>query len=497
MSLPVVGDSVYPSPSEVRDRILDAIRYTYARRGIVANILPGSDHFIRAEKYAQRVSIALANNQIAQEAFNPLTATGDDLIALAGVFGISPRVAEGARGPVTVACTGSVAIPAGYKCTAPDGQTYQVITGKTVTDSETIDVLATTTGTASDQIAGVVMTWDSAAIGALNPVATVAAGGLTGGADADDDERLRTRLLNHLANPAVGGNWSSINQWAEESTASVEAAYTYPAVRGPAAYDVAITAAGGDRTLSAAVRSVVRAYVLSKMPGQNSLNVTTVTPNGVDVVISARLPLPVAAGGAGGGWRDSAPWPAETAKVTAYNAGTGVATVNSTTAPSVGASIGIWDPNATDENGNDGDMREYTVATVGGVSGAWTITVQNGFQADPTGAYVSAGAEFLVDYARSFRDQVLALGPGEKTELPELLPLASRKPSPDTVAPSALTTRLLAALSNAYPEIQNLDYTLRVDTGTLTARTSPPIPLTTADPPGILTLAFCAFIYTA
>ena len=268
-------------------------------------------------------------------------------------------------------------------------------------------------------------------------------------------------------------------------------------MRGPAAYDVAITAAGGDRTLSAAVRSVVRAYVLSKMPGQNSLNVTTVTPNGVDVVISARLPLPVAAGGAGGGWRDSAPWPAETAKVTAYNAGTGVATVNSTTAPSVGASIGIWDPNATDENGNDGDMREYTVATVGGVSGAWTITVQNGFQADPTGAYVSAGAEFLVDYARSFRDQVLALGPGEKTELPELLPLASRKPSPDTVAPSALTTRLLAALSNAYPEIQNLDYTLRVDTGTLTARTSPPIPLTTADPPGILTLAFCAFIYTA
>jgi len=497
MSLPTVGDAAYPTPNEVRDRILDAIRYAYARRGLVANILPGSDHFIRAEKYAQRVSIALANNQIAQEAASPLTATGDDLIALAGIFGITPRSAEGARGPVTVACAGSVAIPAGFQCTAPDGQTYQVITGKTVANGTTIDVLATTTGTASDQIAGVVMTWDSAAIGALNPVAEVAAGGLTGGADADDDERLRTRLLNHLANPAVGGNWSSINQWAEASTASVEAAYCYPAVRGPASYDVAITAAGGDRTLSAAVRDVVRAYVLSKMPGQNSLNVTTVTPNPVDVVIAARLPLPVAAGGAGGGWRDSAPWPAEATQVTAYNSGTVTATVNSVAAPSVGSSIGIWDPDATDENGKAGDMREYTVATVGGVSGAWTMTVQNGFQANPLHAYVSAGAEFLVNYARSFRDQMATLGPGEKTELAELLPLAARKPLPDTVAESDLTSRLTSALENLYPEIKNTAYALRVDTGTLTARTSPPIPLTTADPPGILTLAFCAFIYTA
>lgn len=497
MSLPAVGDAAYPSASEVRDRILNAIRYAYDRRGIAANILPGSDHFIRAEKYAQRVSIALANNEIAQEAFNPLTATGDDLIALAGVFGITPRAAEGARGPVVVACTGSVSIPAGFQCTAPDGQTYQVITAATVTDGDTINVLATTTGTASDQIAGVVMTWDSAAIGALNPVAEVGAGGITGGADADDDERLRTRLLNHLANPAVGGNWSSVNQWAEESTASVESAYTYPAVRGPASYDVAITAVGGDRTLSAAVRDVVRAYVLSKMPGQNSINVTTVTPNAVDVVISARLPLPISGGGSGGGWRDAAPWPAEVTQVTAYNAGTGVATVDSVATPSVGSSIGIWDPDAIDENGDTGDMREYTVATVGGVSGAWTITVQNGFAANPLDAYVSAGAEFLVDYARSFRDQVATLGPGEKTDLPELLPLAARKPSPDTVAASALASRQLAALSNTYGEIQNLDYALRVDTGTATARTSPPIPLTTADPPGILTLAFCAFIYTA
>lgn len=497
MSLPAVGDSAYPSPNETRDRILNAIRYAYDRRGLVANTLPGSDHFIRAEKFAGRVSIAIANNELSQEASNPLTATGDDLTTLAGIFGITRRAAEGARGPITITSSGSVAIPAGFQCTAPDGQTYQVITATTLGTGESIDVLATTEGTASDQAAGVVMTWDSAAIGALNPVAVVGAGGLTGGADTDDDEQLRTRLLDHLANPAVGGNWSSVKQWAEESTASVSSAAVYAAARGPAAYDVAVYAATGDRTLSAAVRAVVRAYVLGKMPGQNSLLVTTVTPNPVDVGISTRLPLPIAAGGAGGGWRDSSPWPAENTRVTAYNGGTGVATVNSVATPSVGSSIGIWDPDTEDTTGAMGLMREYTVATVGGVSGAWTITVQNGFSVDPDGALVSAGAEFLVDYAASFRDQMLALGPGEKTTMPELLPLAARKPSPDTSQPSALTSKQLAALTNEYGEILNLDYALRVDTGTATARTSPPVPLTTADPPGILTLEYVAFTYSA
>lgn len=497
MSLPAVGDAAYPTPFEVRDRILDAIRYSYAQRGLTANILPGSDHFIRAEEYASRVSIAIANNQIALEDSSPLTATGDALVTLAGLFGIEKRAAEGSRGPVTIASSASVSIPTDFQCTSPDGQTYQVIAGATVANGGTIDVLATTAGAAGDQIAGTVMTWDSAAIGALSPLATVAAGGLTGGADTDTDEVLRTRLLNHLANPAVGGNASSVVEWAEASSASVEAAYCYPACRGPASYDVAVTALGGDRTLSAAVLDVVRAYILARMPGQNSLNLTSVTPNPLDVVIATRLPLPVAAGGAGGGWRDPAPWPAEPTKVTAYNAGTGVATVDAVATPSVGSSIGVWDPIGEDANGDPGTMLEYTVATVGGVSGAWTITVQNGFSVTPLNAYVSAGAEYLVDYAGTFRDSMLTLGPGQKTELPELLPLAARKPTVDTVAPSDLTSKQLATLTNTYPEIIGVDYTLRVDTGTVTARTSPPVPLTAADPPGILTPKYLAFTYTA
>ena len=102
MTLPAVGDAAYPTPLLCRDRILEAIRYAYASQGLTANILPGSDHFIRAEKYAARISIAIANNEIALADMNPLTATGDALVSLAGIFGIEKREAVGASGPITI-----------------------------------------------------------------------------------------------------------------------------------------------------------------------------------------------------------------------------------------------------------------------------------------------------------------------------------------------------------------------------------------------------------
>ena len=132
MTLPAVGDAAYPTPAECRDRVVEAIRYAYASQGLTANVLPGSDHYIRATTYADRISIAIANNQIAQAAMDPLTATGDDLVALAGIFGVVKRTAVGAAGPVIITSTAAVSIPTGFQCTSPDGQTYQVITGATI-----------------------------------------------------------------------------------------------------------------------------------------------------------------------------------------------------------------------------------------------------------------------------------------------------------------------------------------------------------------------------
>jgi hypothetical protein len=77
-----------------------------------------------------------------------------------------------------------------------------------------------------------------------------------------------------------------------------------------------------------------------------------------------------------------------------------------------------------------------------------------------------------------------------------LLPLAARKPAVDAVAPSDLTSKQLATLTNAYPEILTVAYEARYDAGTVTPRSSPPVPAASADPPGILTLNRVAFFYT-
>ncbi len=485
MSFPAIADANYPTQDESRATLLRAIDHAFARRGLEANTLPGSEHYIRTNVFAGRIAVAVANNELALEDSNPLTATGDALTILAGIFGVRKRPAGPSAGSVVITSSSTVTIPADFQASAPNGKKYKTISQGTYATGASVDLIAIDGGPDTNQVAGTQLTWDSAQIGPLASKCTVGLAGLTGGVLADDNERLRERLLQHLAFPPVGGNWSSVVAWAEESTASVELAVCYPAVRGPSSYDIALTKAGGDRTLPAAILATVRGYVSGKMPGQESQNVTSVTAQRVDVVLQLRLSLPQVAGGAGGGWRDASPWPAEDALVTAYNAGTGVATVAATASPAVGTSIGVWDPSAN-------VMREYVVASVGGGAGAWTITAQSGFTVSPLGAYVSAGAVSLVDYAATFAAAVVRLGPGEKTTSPEILPRGRRQPSTDLASPSDLTSIQLAQLTNAYPEIGGAVFAAVYDTGTTTPRTSPSIPATTADPPNVLVLATLA-----
>lgn len=502
MALPSVGQANYPSSTELLNQVLSDLRYSYAIDGLECNLLEGGDHWKRAEVFCRRAAIAIANNKLSLANFSPLSAEGDDLVSLAGVFGVVPRVAVGAVGYLRCYGTAAAVIPFpdGFQATAPDGYKYQVSGAQTVTlvgatdaagTAPTVLVRAVGVGEETNQDATTSITWDLGTFGALKAEAKVDTGGLEDGTDEDDDDDLRDRLLRKLKSPGVGGNFSQVADWAEESTAAVEVAYVYPAVRGPGTLDVVVTAAGGDRTLSSATVATVAAYVAAQMPGFCDINTTTVNAQAVDVVLNATLPLPQNAGGSGGGWLDAAPWPstADTplAKVTAVAGST--ITVNSTSAdpPVVGKRFALWDP---DEEA----MTQLTIATVGGVSGAYVIT-----PAEPlpswvvTGMYCSAAAGNLDTYAGEFLAQMLRLGPGEKTADTAILPRGRRNPPPDVSNPSALTTLQLSAITSAHSEVLNLEYAARYDTGTTTARTSPSLPASTANAPRILTLNHLSF----
>jgi hypothetical protein len=314
--------------------------------------------------------------------------------------------------------------------------------------------------------------------------------------------------------PAVGGNSANIKQWAEESSAAIDWACCYPAIRGPSSYDVAIMQNETTRALSLTTINACAAYILGKMPGSEDINVTTVFEQTVDVCIDARLPLPVNAGGSGGGWKDVSPWPTNADAANTYceiltvTPASKTIVVNSTVAdpPLAGRHIMIWNP----AGGSDGlgAMVEFTIITVVGVGPPhYTLTLDTTVAAMSfitIGMLVSAAASNLTSYARAFRDAMALLGPGEKTTSVDILPTARRTPSQDVEYPAELTNVLLTSIVAGYPEVIDLSYAARYDAGTgesgtstWVARTVPSIPATTAQPPRILVPGAISFRYRA
>ena len=74
-----------------------------------------------------------------------------------------------------------------------------------------------------------------------------------------------------------------------------------------------------------------------------------------------------------------------------------------------------------------------------------------------------------------------------------MLPDALREPRPTPQAPAALTTSIFTLLQDTFSEIANLAWGVQYAAGTTTTMTAPPLPLTTADPPAVLTLNSLAF----
>lgn len=516
MALPEVGSEFYPTPSESLNQILADLRFGFDTNGLVVNVRPDSEHFIRAKAVADRLSVAIANNQISSTDINPLLAEGDALEALAGVFGVPRRGASFASGLVIVGVTnGPVLIPAGFRGTSGAGNEYEVQTATLIDDDEAIEVVSTGTGTIQNvpfTSPAPIITWNSAAIGQLAQTALVDIGGIDGGADEDTDPELRARLIQRLSFPQVGGNVAQVQQFAEDATAAVEKAFVYAAVQGPGSYDVAVTKVGGDRELSTANLNVVSANILANMPGHSQLNLTSVSAELVNVIIDLTLPLPVNAGGAGGGWRDAIPWPSSLevganifAEITAITGNAITVNSGALDTPVAGQRFGIWNP--TGGTDAEGVMVEFTIRTVTGGAGAFVIEVDTNVSGSLgfvlVGMFCSAGAERLVDYAETFREAMTLLGPGEKTTSALILPRGRRQPVSGIVFPQKLTAIQLCTLTSTeanFSEIQDLVYLSRhadgtqvSGTGTFTVLDEPNIPPTTADKPRILVLQNLAF----
>lgn len=125
-----------------------------------------------------------------------------------------PRIsAAAATGTATFTGTNGVAISSGLTVTRSDGRVYTVTVGATVASgTATVTIADNTAGAAGNTAVGTPLTLGSAPSG-VN-AAGVAAAAITGGADAETDDSLRTRMLAVYASPPQGGAVSDYVEWA-------------------------------------------------------------------------------------------------------------------------------------------------------------------------------------------------------------------------------------------------------------------------------------------
>lgn len=199
----------------------DFYRAMVARYSALSGFVPdeASDIALRFHALAGELAGFSARLDEAARQTDPLTADGGALDALAALRGISRKPAAHAAGELTFTrapgTAGEIPIPAGTACAAPDGRVYLTAAAGSIPAWEASATLA-----ARAALAG---RGGNAAAGSVTlprrPVAGVAAvengAPFAGGADAEEDDSLRRRLLAAWVNPANGVNGESCRAAAE------------------------------------------------------------------------------------------------------------------------------------------------------------------------------------------------------------------------------------------------------------------------------------------
>lgn len=143
-------------------------------------------------------------------------------------YAITRLPASTAEGWVTLTGDANVAVPAGLLLRRADDVEYDTLSGGTTSGAGTLDVrvAARVIGRSGNTYPGVLLALATPTDRIANQ-ATVAATGVGGGTDAENDESLRARLLFRLRNPPHGGAAHDYVAWMRE-LAGVTRVYVDP-----------------------------------------------------------------------------------------------------------------------------------------------------------------------------------------------------------------------------------------------------------------------------
>lgn len=478
---------VVKTSTQFRDDILRSYRAKMARLGIAVSVAPDTEIYQRAEAIGRQLAVASANTAIKADEMLPDTASGEDvggsLDRWALAFRLSRRAAVGSVGIATFDASATSAVATGQQLVDGSGQFYEVTVGDSYDDGDSIPVQALSTGRLTNLAAGTALRW-VVPPGFASESVVVGSSGLTGGADAENDEALRSRIIYRLGHPPASGNWAHVAAMAEESSPLVQRCFVYPAVEGPGTVHFAVTSAPTEssktRDVSAvAVSSVILPYVQGLYPEHVDITGTTVANETVDVAIGMALPSAPTASppGPGGGWLDATPWPTLSsyssggATVTVVTSDTSI-TVNAQRAPVAGVARVAF------LNKTTWTLYTATVLTTSG-TGPYAVTLDKPLTGIVVGDYVFPQCVNASNYVAALLDAFALMGPGEKSNAAYALARGFRHPTPSLEWPYSLGPVQLRALSDAGSEVLDTNYLYR-------SVVTPTVPASVSDAPNCL-----------
>lgn len=156
----------------------------------------------------------------------PDRATGQFLARHVAIWGLRPKAAVAAVITATATGTNDSPILSGTQVSRSDGAIYATTAAATITaGTATITLQAVDAGLDGDVAPGAVLTFTAPVPGVNATVSVI--GTSTGGAEEEDAEALRARLLQRIRTPPKGGAASDYVSWALEQP-GVTRAWCYP-----------------------------------------------------------------------------------------------------------------------------------------------------------------------------------------------------------------------------------------------------------------------------
>jgi uncharacterized phage protein gp47/JayE len=160
------------------------------------------------------------------------TAEAEYLERHAGIWAVYRKPASKAGGQLLITGANGHGLGVGAEFKRADDVRVVSRAEAVIADGEAlVDVEAVETGADGNAEVNTGFTLISYANG-INPTAKAAAGGLTGGADAETDAALRARLLKRIQQPPEGGSENDYVAWALQLP-GVTRAFAYPNRTGP------------------------------------------------------------------------------------------------------------------------------------------------------------------------------------------------------------------------------------------------------------------------